>query len=160
MKELGKIISTSRGYEILVSEIDYEALSKWKWYVNSNGYAVREALIDGKRKTVFMHKVIMNTPNDLLTDHINGHKLNNQRSNLRICSKAQNRWNSKRSINAKNQYRGVSRLVQHKNKWQARLKVNGRAIYLGCFSDQKDAAIAYNAAAKLHFGEFAKLNPV
>ena len=45
-------------------------------------------------------------------------------------------------------------------KWHAQIQINKRHIRLGSFDDIKDAALAYNEAAKKHHGEFARLNEI
>ena len=46
------------------------------------------------------------------------------------------------------------------NKWAAYIKLNGRQKHLGSFNDEKEAARAYNEAAKEYFKEFSKLNVI
>jgi len=43
-------------------------------------------------------------------------------------------------------------------KYLAKIKVNKKVVPLGYFDDPKDAAIAYDSAAIIHFGQFARLN--
>jgi hypothetical protein len=43
-------------------------------------------------------------------------------------------------------------------RWRARIRVNGRRIYLGSFENELDAAKAYDSAAKKHHGQFAAVN--
>jgi hypothetical protein len=71
-----KTIKLSQGKEVIVDEEDYAYLSQWKWYFNG-GYAVR-----GCKKRILMHRVIMATPDDKVTDHINRDKLDNRRCNF------------------------------------------------------------------------------
>lgn len=106
-----------------------------------------------------MHRVILNTPPGMDTDHINGDGCDNRRCNLRICTRSQNMANGgKYKIkDSTSPYRGV---CWHKaiGKWRVQIKVNGRRIALGYFDDERKAAAAYNAAALEHFEEFAKPN--
>jgi len=44
------------------------------------------------------------------------------------------------------------------NRWEARLSVNGRRMYLGLFIDERDAAQAYDAAVAEHHGPDAPTN--
>jgi hypothetical protein len=81
--------------------------------------------------------------------------LNNQRDNLRICTPAQNRSNTKKS-HGSSQFKGVSRKAA--SHWVAYIKVNQKTKYLGTFQDEVAAALAYDAAARQHFGEFALCN--
>jgi hypothetical protein len=44
--------------------------------------------------------------------------------------------------------------------WLARLKVDGKAMHLGTFKTEEDAARAYNAAVREAYGEDAYLNEI
>jgi len=43
-------------------------------------------------------------------------------------------------------------------RWRARIRVNGKRIYLGSFKNEIDAAKAYDDAAQKHHAEYASLN--
>lgn len=109
------------------------------------------------RKTVHIHRIIMGLTFDdkRQVDHINLNFLDNQRSNLRICSKAQNCCN-KPSKN-KHGYKGIYFCPKVK-VWYARVKINGEYISLGRYSTAKIAALAYNFGAYKYHGEFAHVN--
>lgn len=131
---------------------------KWKPLRCKNGsvYAVaRTREQDGKEKTVYMHRLILDAPIGKDVDHRNGNGLDNRRQNLRLATRAQNSRNSRLQRDTASGYKGVRR---HRRKWQAHIKVNRKRIYLGSFSSKEDAARTYDAAAKKHFGEFANLN--
>lgn len=107
-----------------------------------------------------MHREIMNVSNpEISVDHIDGNPLNNQRSNLRTCTHAQNICNSK--LNSKNTsgYRGVTWHTGAK-KYMAYIRHNYKMYNLGLFETAEEAALARNEkAVKLH-GEFAVLNVI
>jgi hypothetical protein len=92
-------------------------------------------------------------------DHINGNKIDNRLSNLRECSNAENIRNQRIHSNNSSGYKGV---YWHKacQKWVAQIGVDRKIHSLGVFDTAENAAIAYDAAAKSHHGEFAKLNHV
>lgn len=115
-------------------------------------YAVRNR--NGKRE--YMHRLVAGAKPGELVDHIDGDSLNNRRENLRLCTRRENTLNA-RGKNSESGYKGVAR-VKHLNKWSARIMVHGKNLYLGVFVDAKEAALAYDAAAKKHFGEFARTN--
>lgn len=105
-----------------------------------------------------MHREILNVPAGLECDHINGNSLDNRRANLRAATRQQNCWNNrKRKPNSLSKYKGVS-FSKRGKPWKATLTVDGNWIYLGSYNSEKEAAKAYDKAAKKHFGEFAKLN--
>jgi len=54
-------------------------------------------------------------------------------------------------------YVGVTKL-KRKQKWRARILVDGRRIYLGDFNSESAAAHAYDTAARKYHKEFAALN--
>ena len=88
---------------------------------------------------------------------MDGNGLNNQRNNLRICTRKENTRN--RRIGSKNTsgYKGVY-LNKELNKWRAHIRINGHLYVLGLFENKEDAARTYDEAARLHFGEYAWLN--
>ena len=136
---------------------DYEHLIKWKWH-DSHGYAKRIKTFSYKNHRIWsMQNEIMNPPIGKIVDHIDRNPLNNQKYNLRICTKSQNAINSKISKNNSSGFNGVYWQKDAK-KWRARVKVNYKIIHLGYFDNKIEAAKAYNKATKKYFGEFARLN--
>ena len=84
----------SNGGEAIIDIEDYEKVSAFgKWYMNDSGYAVKKTKIQGKNISIRMHALINNTPKGLHTDHINGDRLDNRKSNLRTATAAMNAWN-------------------------------------------------------------------
>lgn len=124
-----------------------------------NGYACRTVYLgSGKTTVVRMHMLIAGTPIGLLTDHINGDKLDNRKVNLRLCDHSQNQYNATiRRKGKSSKYRGVY-LHKRDGRWYARIRVDGKKIHIGCFEIEEEAARAYDAAAQKHHGEFATLN--
>lgn len=146
----------------LVDNKDYKWLNQWKWHVCKDSnyarwYVCRGKSINGKMKVILMHRFIMNTPKKMHTDHINHDALDNRRDNLRICTVSQNVCNQRKQPNHTSKYKGVTWHKQNKY-WMAQIVCNYKHYYLGCFVNEKDAAKAYNKAAKKQFGEFAHLN--
>jgi len=155
-----KQIPLTRGYFAIVDDDDYEGLSKFKWHakIGDSGcvYALRRLpKINGKSLFVRMHRSVVNAPTDKFVDHINGNTLDNRRSNLRLCSKAENGRNRGKNKNNTSGFCGVTR---NKKWFQSRLWINGVPMYLGIYTTAEDAARAYDAAALIHHGEFARLN--
>jgi hypothetical protein len=96
-------------------------------------------------------------PSDLI-DHIDGSRDNDAFANLRQATRQQNNSN-KHSVHASSGFKGVFFVKRH-NHYIARLVKNRRGYHLGTFNNPLEAAVAYNAGAVRHFGEFAKLNQV
>ena len=89
------------------------------------------------------------------TDHIDGNGLNNRFKNLRLATRGQNKANSRVRKDNKLGVKGVDR---YGNKYRARIRINGRLTYLGYFNTAQEASAAYEKAARVYFGEFAKAN--
>ena len=106
-------ISTSKHPNIfaLVDNADYEWLSQWKWRLWTNGkhnYAIRtSSIIEGLRTTILMHRCILKLGNKLDIDHRNHNGLDNQKCNLRICTRSQNMHNAI-SRKGSSQYKSVN----------------------------------------------------
>lgn len=131
--------------------IDVEDISLVKdslWHVGGGGYAK-----SGDHK--FMHRLILNAPEGSQVDHINGNKLDNRRSNLRLATASQNRANKGKIVNNTSGYKGVSLSGK---KWAADIAMNKVKVRLGRFDTPEEAAKAYDQAARELHGEFARPN--
>lgn len=145
-----KEIQLSQGLVALVDDKDYDELSRHKWSADRHHNTFYPVRIDDTGK-VYMHVQIMGTKG---IDHKDGNGLNNQRGNLRIANQSQNGGNQRKQRRAL--YKGISR---HRiGVWRAKIGVKGKQIHLGLFPTPEAAAEAYDAAARHHFGEFAKTN--
>lgn len=93
-------------------------------------------------------------PSDQI-DHTNGTVDDNRLANLRLASNRDNGRNAKPKAGTSSPFKGVSACGR---RWTARIKKNYQSIHLGVFATEAEAAAAYDSAAALHFGEFARLN--
>jgi hypothetical protein len=153
-----KEIILSQGKVALVDDEDYEYLNQWKWCAVKSRYtfyASRGIMRDGKWTSERMHRVILNPRERELIDHRDHDGLNNQKSNLRICTNGQNQMN-KRPASATG-YKGV---YKDFGKYKASIEFNNKRLLLGVYRTPEEAALAYNEAAKKYHGEYANLNKV
>jgi hypothetical protein len=153
-------IPLTQGRYAKIDPDDYIWLSQFRWHCKSNMktiYAVRTVKIAGKSKRIFMHRLIADTPANLVCDHINHDGLDNRRANLRNCTIRQNNTNSRAARTSTSKYKGVS-WNRRRGKWVAYIKKDGRQRFLGSFTDQAQAAKSYYDAAKELHGRFAALN--
>ncbi len=153
-----KRIELTQGQLATVDDEDYSELNQKKWYAckwKRSYYAHAKTEIAGER--ILMHRVIMNAPKELQVDHADGNSLNNQKSNLRLCTKSQNCMNSQIRSDNTSGYKGVS-WDEERRKWRVLIIKNGRNIRLGRFFCLIKAAKTYDVAARKYFGEFANTN--
>jgi hypothetical protein len=106
-----------------------------------------------------MHRLIMAHDDPLLrhiqVDHINRNRIDNQRSNLRYATRTQNQANKNKQKNNCSGYKGVS---LHQTKWEARIKYGDKKLYLGRYLHPITAALIYDCASRLLYGDFAGVN--
>lgn len=108
-----------------------------------------------------LHRVIMHTTKGEEVDHINGIRNDNRKSNLRLCTSSENKCNRPLTNANTSGYRGVRFDARDgRHKWRAEIKKNKKIIWLGYFDTAEQAAIAYNEAAIIYHGEFARLNNI
>lgn len=142
----GVKIPLSKGKYAIVDAADYVKLSKFPWYYGFRGYAMRSKVMrDGSRKTVSMHREILGALESQEVDHINGDRLDNRRSNLRVISRSANLHN--RGAYGPSKEKGVSFDVR-KNCWRAEIGKNGKRIWLGYHKTKESARDAYRKASK------------
>lgn len=140
-----------QGYAIV--DIADAWVDKYKWTV-ANGYPCTSI----NNKTARLPRVILEPKEGFHVNHINHDKLDNRRSNLRICLQGENNWNKSIRKNNRTGYKGV--VLSPAKTYISQIKFKGKVTYLGRHQKATDAARAYNEAAKKLYGEFAYLNTI
>lgn len=155
-----KYISLTQNKFAIVDDEDFEWLTQWKWYAQKsmNTYYVyaHPPCIDGKQLAILMHREIMKAPKGIDVDHRNHNGLDNQRHNLRVCTRSQNQQNRQITCGI-SKYKGV---CWHKGRktWVAYIITNKKQLHLGCYDSEIEAARAYDKAALELFKDFAYTN--
>lgn len=156
-------IPLSGGGVTIVDRDDYDLVKSfrwWNWKTGNSSYARTKRMVDSASYCLLLHRIIMNPAPDMQVDHINGNGLDNRKCNLRICTQKENIRNSRKKSNSlSSKYKGVCWKTRE-GKWWSSIIVDGHRKHLGYFTAEIDAAIAYNKAASIYFGEFARLNEV
>jgi AP2 domain len=137
------------GLALLVDDEDYELMSRYRWYAKKDKSGQIYAMTHLSPQNVLVPYAV--------TDHANGNPLDNTRTNLRDVTHRQNSWNRGLRSDSKTGYKGVSSRRGGRG-YVARILVDGKRKMLGWFRDPIEAAKAYDAAAREHFGEFARIN--
>lgn len=145
------------GYDPITGIIFRRSSGRIIGYENGDGYLV----IVYKNKKYRAHRLIWFHQTgkwpDCQIDHRDGNKSNNQWSNLRQATLAEN---SRNCAIRKDNTSGFKGVAFHKltGKWQAYIRVNGRRIHLGNHTTKEQAADAYDTAAKMYHVDFASAN--
>ena len=157
-----KEIQLTKGRVALVDDADFDWLNSYKWCLLIGGG--KREYAHGARKyngnLILMHRLIFGLPSKSFDiDHIDGNGLNNQRSNLRMCTRSENLRNvAKRAIcKAKYKYIHYDRSRQ---RWQAEITVNGVRYRSKWKSTEEEAAIEANKLITQYHGEFGRLNVI
>jgi hypothetical protein len=155
---------TTNGYAVTVDDADYADVTRHEWTArrpsSSHTFYVERREYDPltkKRRLILLHREIMNAPPTVWVDHKDRNGLHNVRSNLRYCTNRQNQANQRLRDDSATGYRGVSQ-VKGKDLFRASIRLDGKKTYLGTYATARDAALAYDAAARSHHGEFAACN--
>lgn len=168
MKVIHLRSQTYGSHQCLVDDEDYEWLTggfvlyahrvRKRYYVD----CYEKGVAHGSKHKRLVHRVIYARHHGLADeeelDHEDGNSLNNQKRNLRIASSSQNNHNRRKFTANESRYRGVRSRKRKGGGWYANIKKDLRSIRIGAFEIERDAAIAYDIAAKRLFGAFALLN--
>lgn len=136
--------------EIDVADIPLVQGKRWRMWNGAHGHCYA-----GTGYTIYgtympLHRLLMNTPSDMVVDHIDGDGLNNRRSNLRNCTGKQNMGNR-----LKARLGMMGHVPMGRTKYRATIRVGTKNVVLGSFETQAEANAAYKGAAKVLRGEFA-----
>lgn len=162
-----KILPLSQGLATIIDDSMWESVAALNWYAGWNSssqsfYPMRGDYSSGWKsgRTMFLHSFIMGFPKDLFIDHKNGNSLDNRQENLRVCTAQQNNFNRRNFSKQSSLHSKFKGVCWHKRiaKWQSNICKNKTKIHLGYFSDEIEAAKAYDRMAVSQFGEFAAPN--
>lgn len=151
-----KEIFLTNGLATSVDDDMYDYLNQWKWHLSTNGYAKRNLYVYNpgqKTINIFMHHIVLPRPDKMFIDHIDRNKLNNVRTNLRVCTNPQNQANKGKRKDNTSGRKGVS-WGKYARKWRATMTVSGKHVSLGCYNSVDEAYKAYLSKSRELYGEF------
>ncbi len=152
-----RTVQLTKGCVALIDESDWPEVSQIEWgaYIGPRGHRYAVGKFNGAHGG--MHRFLLNPLSNQDVDHRSGDGLDNTRSNLRVCTRAENIRNCRKTY-GRSRFKGVNFHKGH-NQWRARIMApDGKRRELGNFSTERDAALAYDRAAVELFGQFACTN--
>lgn len=158
-------VPVSPNLKVKIDREDLERVDKHKWritYGTTGRRRVVTSFRDGKKvRQVTLGRFLMNpAKNKQVYPRRFNDELDYRKENLIVCTlRERQRLLPKNRRKTSSVFRGVSYLSGVR-KWRAGIEVSGHSINLGNFDSEIDAALAYNEAAKKHFGSDAYLNQV
>jgi hypothetical protein len=149
------IVELSKCKTAIIDAEDADRVSRHTWtaHPSSNNFYAYTTI---NRRTLSLHRFIMEPKGGLYVDHIDSDGLNCRRANLRLATQTQNCQNSRKSAKNTSGYKGVF-YRPDRQKWQAQIRVEGKRVCLGTFASVDEAGAAYAEAAATYFGDFARL---
>lgn len=144
-------IPLTQGRFTIIDSDDWHLIAGKAWHLKATKKPYASRGTPPNRQV--MHQLIMGR--GVMVDHRDGDGLNNQRNNLRRANNQQNQMNQ-RTQNGRS-YKGVS-FHPTRRKYQTQICIDGKLQYLGLYDNPLSAALAYDHAARKHFGDFAHPN--
>jgi len=151
--DIETILILKNSQKVRVSTELIEKIWPYTWCIEGTGYVMSRT----SGVAIKLHRLITGACSGEFVDHVDGDIKNNTISNLRICTKQQNEFNTKIRVDNSSGFKGVC-YIEKLNKYRAYINYCGKQINLGLYLDKTQAAKAYNGKACELFGEYAKLN--
>jgi len=150
---MSKIIKLASGHEAIIDDDDYELVQRYSWFLTTQRYAASQ------RGRLKMHHLIVKELNTSTHEvhHKNYDTLDNRKDNLVIVTFKEHKGYSGPPKSNTSGYKGISK---NRDKWAAKIKIDGKLTHLGSFETKEIAARIYNHAAIKHFGPNAYQNPI
>ena len=149
------VFRAAGGAWVTIDAADWPLASIFRWSANKD-HSIHAAVNAVRpRRRIRLSRLLLQAPQQLHVDHINGNRLDNRRANLRLATNTENMRNMRRHSDARSRFKGVWWYCNH---WHAQICANRKKHYLGSHPDETTAARAYDTAAKQLHGEFARLN--
>lgn len=147
---------TSNGKEFYFDLEDYDKIKNYCWHIRKDGYVATNDF-NNNFKIIKLHKLLL--PNAKVIDHINHHKYDCRKTNLRKCTHSKNNMN--RSLHSNNTS-GTTGVYWHKkiNKWCAAIRINGKQVHLGSYDNFEDAKKIRLQAEEKYYGEYSYKNSI
>ncbi len=164
-QKLWTYLNVHPGLKVKIDREDLKRVNEYSWRVTF-GTTGRKRVVTSIReksgvRSLTLGKFLMKPPRgkQVYPRRFND-ELDYRKSNLIVCTlRERQRLLPKNRLKATSPYRGVS-FDKSAKKWRASIEVNGRSINLGQFKMEADAALAYNKAARKHFGDLAYQNQI
>jgi hypothetical protein len=150
---MAKKVPVGKNDFAIVDDDDLELVSKYAWQAAASGSGVGLVYAVTRLR---MHRLIIQAPSGMMVDHINGDTLDNRRSNLRLCTNAENQQNTA-SRKGSSRFKGVSFNARRK-KWYGTFLHMGKFVYCGAWDDEEQCARAVDKKRREVCGDFASLN--
>jgi hypothetical protein len=152
-------VQLTKGHEAIIDAESVGLVNQFNWSALPTGVTVyAKAYVMqpcGKRKTVYMHRVVARAPDGKQVDHANGDGLDNRSANLRVCTHAENSKNRRHMIGTTSVFKGVY-FSKRIKKWHAQIVSDGEKFHLGYHKCQTAAALAYVRASRALHGAFRR----
>lgn len=90
-------IELTQGYWTVIDAASYDKVKNYRWYANIDDQGkvrtISNTIINGKKSTVILYRIILDAPSGLDVDHKNLDTLDNRVSNIRLATRTQNNCN-------------------------------------------------------------------
>lgn len=151
--EITKVIfNNTKGMFTIIDTEDYTKIKQFCWFLKES-YAKANSKGSVKAHNILIHRIIMSCPSGLVVDHINGDTLDNRKSNLRVCTIAQNTRNKSRESSSMSGLLGVY-FIKRKG-WCAKLTVLGKSYFKGYYKTKSEALTERKKLEIKYFEEYS-----